>query len=320
MRRWALYAHDSKLYTCAFPTQLLRHFTWFDPLLFSIFFPLSLLKHHTTLDCGANDMPTTPECFHCGFVAFIMRRDQISGGGIGVAGITITLPPPRKPPPTPSPQILPALARLNGQNPRADWYIGARRRGCEARASPSPSTRAVAAITSPSVLLSILASLPELPRWQVINPYRHGSGGFTGWVEGVRQMQHKPEGDFCSCIESCFPLTDNVSLGYATANSLHAKQSLPLSLSPFLSLSAWIAPSRCANGARVLGNLWRGIKGGEQRLTEFATLPIIQMILNANYPPQLCREQPVSQDVAGVCRASRSNRLGLTLEQRRATT
>jgi len=39
---------------------------------------------------------------------------------------------------------------------------------------------------------------------------------------------------------------------------------------------------------------------------EFATLPIIQMILNANYPPQLCRERPVTQDVAGVCRALRS--------------
>lgn len=33
---------------------------------------------------------------------------------------------------------------------------------------------------------------------------------------------------------------------------------------------------------------------------EFATLPIIQMILNANYPPRLCREQPVTQDADRV--------------------
>lgn len=41
---------------------------------------------------------------------------------------------------------------------------------------------------------------------------------------------------------------------------------------------------------------------------EFATLPITQMILNDNYPPKFCREPPVTQDAAGVCRALRSRR------------
>lgn len=36
-------------------------------------------------------------------------------------------------------------------------------------------------------------------------------------------MQHKPEGDFSSCIESGFLLTDDVSLEDAAAKSLHAK-------------------------------------------------------------------------------------------------
>ncbi|KAK1891507.1 putative phosphatase SPAC5H10.03, partial [Dissostichus eleginoides] len=52
----------------------------------------------------------------------------------------------------------------------------------------------------------------------------------------VGGLQHKPEGDFSSCIESCFPLTDNVSPGDATANTLHAKQSLPHSQSLPLSV------------------------------------------------------------------------------------
>lgn len=58
-------------------------------------------------------------------------------------------------------------------------------------------------------------------------------------------------------------------------------------------------------GSGSLGTLWLRIKGGERRFTEFATLPIIQMILNANYPPRLCREQPVTQDVARVCQPRR---------------
>lgn len=45
-----------------------------------------------------------------------------------------------------------------------------------------------------------------------------GLGVEEGW-----QLQHKPEEDFSSCIESCFPLTDNVSLEDSSANSLHTK-------------------------------------------------------------------------------------------------
>lgn len=48
-----------------------------------------------------------------------------------------------------------------------------------------------------------------------------GDDGGLGVEEGW-QLQHKPE-DFSSCIESCFPLTDNVSLEDSSANSLHAK-------------------------------------------------------------------------------------------------
>lgn len=74
------------------------------------------------------------------------------------------------------------------------------------------------------------------------------------------QLQHKPEGDFSSCIESCFPLTDNVSLGDATANSLHVKKSLPPSLSIAValcvdrSLSLSLPPSLSINGVRILEN------------------------------------------------------------------
>lgn len=42
-------------------------------------------------------------------------------------------------------------------------------------------------------------------------------------VEEDWELQHKPEEDFSSCIKSCFPLTDNVSLGDSSANSLHEK-------------------------------------------------------------------------------------------------
>lgn len=68
-------------------------------------------------------------------------------------------------------------------------------------------------------------------------------------------------------------------------------------------LSLWNSPSPCANGVWVLGNFVHGIKGRKQRLSEFATFPIIQMILNANYPPWLYRERPVTQNVACLCRA-----------------
>lgn len=54
-------------------------------------------------------------------------------------------------------------------------------------------------------------------------------------------------------------------------------------------------------GCGSWGTLWHGIKGRKQRLSEFATLPIIQMIRNANYPPWLSREWPVTQDVARLC-------------------
>lgn len=52
-------------------------------------------------------------------------------------------------------------------------------------------------------------------------------------------------------------------------------------------------------GCGSWATLWLGIKGRKQRLSEFATLPIIQMILNANYPPY--REWPVTQAVACLC-------------------
>lgn len=54
-------------------------------------------------------------------------------------------------------------------------------------------------------------------------------------------------------------------------------------------------------GCESWGTLWHRIKGRKQCLSEFATLPIIQMILNANYPLWLRREWPVTQDVACLC-------------------
>lgn len=90
------------------------------------------------------------------------------------------------------------------------------------------------------------------------------------------------------------------------------QSSLSLSLCDDLALSLpQTLPVSVQMGCGSWGTLWRGIKAGERRLTEFATLPIIQMILNANYPPQLCRERPVTQDAARVCRASWSQAPGV---------
>lgn len=85
-----------------------------------------------------------------------------------------------------------------------------------------------------------------------------------------------PRGCYCQLI-ACKVVSPSLFLPLC--------QSLPLSVQ--MGYGSW-------------GTLWRRIKGGEQRLMEFATLPIIQMILNANYPPRLCREQPVTQDADRV--------------------
>lgn len=102
-----------------------------------------------------------------------------------------------------------------------------------------------------------------------------------------------PQGCYCQ-LTACKVVS--LSLRHPLSLSLSSFRSLNLSLSVQMGYGSW-------------GTLWRGIKGRERRLTEFATLPIIQMILNANYPPQLCREQPVTQDAARVCRALRSQAL-----------
>lgn len=169
--------------------------------------------------------------------------------------------------------------------------------------------------------------LHVLLRWLVINLYRHGHRGFRGcgvqgghwegrvmrtmggdgWGGGLAATQtwrrfllmhrklfppHRqclPGGCYCQ-LTACKVVSPSLTVSLCVDLSLSLRLSLLLSVK--MGYGSW-------------RTLWCRIKAWEQNLMEFATLPIIQMILNANYPPRLCREWPVTQDAARVCRALR---------------
>lgn len=114
---------------------------------------------------------------------------------------------------------------------------------CLLETPPHPRTLPlVTTITLPSFLLS---TLPSPWAAEVTGHKSQQTWAWGGWGGGVvgGVVQHKPGGDFSSCIESCFPLADNVSLGMLLLT--HCMQS-SLSYSLSLSLSLWI--SSCAIG------------------------------------------------------------------------
>lgn len=175
-------------------------------------------KYHMPLDRRANDMLMGDECSCQFIVGFLVWNER------SVLGDSLdSLGSPRHPPPPLL--ILLTAVRLNGQNPQADWYIVLV--GETWRAPPS-------LIPSPLLPNPPSPSPPshphELPRWQVINPYRHGRGGIRlgregdedDWGGSVAATQTWRR--FLLMHRKLFPPHRQcLPRGFATANSLHAK-------------------------------------------------------------------------------------------------